>query len=157
LISKNHQKRNQKISRGRETDTKSMKNDTFYEVSFAFLNSISSTLTSHHYLWPRNTKTPLIHTIIKVRSPASGPGDGRSTCVHLRTRASYSSICLTIYLSIYSKSFIIPLRRPSAVLHYRLLLLLTIQFLCLGHQGHQNMCATSNVKQCSCSVLLLIV
>jgi hypothetical protein len=67
-----------------EADTKSMKNDTFASNSFKFLNIITlTTLTSH-----KNTQTPISHTIIKVRSPASGPGDGRSTCVHLRTRAS---------------------------------------------------------------------
>jgi hypothetical protein len=80
-----------KNSRDRETDTISNENDIFYEILFGFLNSsISPTLTyCPDYLWPRNTQTPLLYTIIKVRSPASGPGDGRSTCVHLRTPASY--------------------------------------------------------------------
>jgi hypothetical protein len=64
----------------------------------------------------QNTQTPISHTIIKVRSPASGPGDGRSTCVHLRTRASYWSICLLCSpLSIHpSLPSSLPLSRPSA-------------------------------------------
>ena len=68
----------------------------------------------------KNTKTPLLYTIIKVRSPASGPGDGRSTGVHLRTRASYWSICLLCSplspsLTPFLPSFLsVPLSRPSA-------------------------------------------
>jgi hypothetical protein len=65
----------------------------------------------------RNTKSPLLHTIIKVRSPASGPGDGRSTCVHLRTRASYWSTCLLCAsLSIHpslARSLCVGLRPPA--------------------------------------------
>jgi hypothetical protein len=92
-----------KKSRARKTDTKSMKIDIFYEISFGFLNTIyrlHSPVTT--MICPRNTQTPLLYTIIKVRSPAnSGPGDGRYhvyTVGHVLHTDLYAC-CVPLYLS----------------------------------------------------------
>ena len=70
-----------------------------------FEHDISSTLMSHDYVLSKNTNSPILHTIIYVRSPASGPGDSHYPCVHSRTRASHWSIYASLSLSPSESAF----------------------------------------------------